>query len=227
MTLSLVNISVSLNNVDCHLLFILLLFSPSRSLARSLSSSHLPSLCLNRYYIRCVYLFILPPSLPSALLFSHLDFQHLAPHRSVSSVLLLFLAPPPSQAETRGPRQSQRSHDDQDVGSVQEVWRCPPLTTDRIKAAPHKGCVRKNWASCHFWSASKCALLPDTCRKCWIPGIWHRKTVRQAIWLELLPRLREDPGSHNLCSKKQERPRLVVIYFQWEILQHSQHSHGF
>lgn len=91
MTLSLVNISVSLNNVDCHLLFILLLLSLAFSLARSLSSSHLPSLCLNRYYIRCVYLFILPPSLPSALLFSHLHFQHLT-HRSVSSVLSLFLA---------------------------------------------------------------------------------------------------------------------------------------
>lgn len=97
MTLSLVNISVSLNNVDCHLLFILLLLLLALSLARSLalaiplSSSHLPSLCLNRYYIRCVYLFILPPSLPSALLFSRLDFQHLT-HPSVSSVLLLFLA---------------------------------------------------------------------------------------------------------------------------------------
>lgn len=156
MTLSLVNISVSLNNVDCHLLFILLLLlSPSRSLAPSLSSSHLPSLCLNRYYIRCVYLFILPPSLPSALLFSHLDFQHLA-HRFVSSVLLLFLA-----LHLPKPRPG-------DPGKVREVM------TTRMSAEYKKFDVVLLWPLTelkrHFTSAASAKTGPsvifDPCPEC-------------------------------------------------------------
>lgn len=69
----------------------------------------------------------------------------------LSQVSPCFFRPPPSQAESRGPQQSRGGHDDQDVGRAQEVWRCPPMTTDPIK-------VGKNWAICHFWYVSSVHL---------------------------------------------------------------------
>lgn len=37
-------------------------------------------------------------------------------------------------------------------------------------------------------------ILPGTCRRCWIQGIWHHRRVHRAISLEQLPQLQEDPN---------------------------------
>lgn len=116
MTLSLVNISVSLNNADCHLLFILLL---------SLQPSLFPlPICVHTVWIdfaSYVSIFLsshhLPTHLPSSLCAS--TFSTSLDH--YLKCLLAFSHPPLPYWKTWGPWKRQRSHDDSDVEGVQRV----------------------------------------------------------------------------------------------------------
>ncbi len=152
---------------------------------------------------------------PPLFLFSHHDF-------STSLNLCLkcphsFSRPPPLHAQTWGPWLRQRSHADSDVDGVQQVYCCLALTYSWVyQTFAGKRLHLQNWAICLsiirlpfvmivYVHSAVHMCVPGTCRRRWIPGIWHHRTAHLATSPEQLPQLQEDPSSHNLCSKKYKR----------------------
>lgn len=210
MTLSLVNISVSLNNVDCHLLFILLL---------SLAASQHPSLPLpsssHSVWIditSAVSIFLSSHRLShlhSSLATSTFSTSLIAPSQVSSGFFFALRLPKPGLGDQGkvGKVMTTRMSSEYKKFDVVLLW---PLTV--LNAALREGLHRQELGHLSFLIRVQSALLPGTCRKCWIPGIWRRKTVRQAIWLEPFPQLREDPSLHNPCSEKQGRNNRLSVY---------------
>lgn len=193
MSLSLVNISVSLNNADCHLLLFLRHFSLAHSPSFS-PSPHFLSLCPNSFcFLRLSF------TLPSSLISSWSSWLQRFPQ----SPCLFCPHVDQGTLTTSALREFNKF-------TAMPLW--PATMPESLFSTTWPFVFLSHAHSLLPWLSSlqMDIQVPGTCRRRWIPGIWHCRTAHQAILLEQLPPLQEHPGSHNLCSEIQESSRWSV-----------------